>query len=475
MSQFDYLRNQLTANIWAGKEILAVSDTITQGINSGKDWYFSLPHIQFIMENSIMANVKDVLVASENIGDIVTDCSLVFLESVNGINRAYNSKSFPNLALKGQQELASLAPSTRDRLIYEASVMAYNESLNLPELSVTIDSIESDVTAIQQGGQSAEVQLNLWKSDAINKIEQLKAQILGTIESLKGNPRRNARARIRRAEAGRIAMTTGTIPNIIAQNPYTISSIYNQPISSISRRPPVLNVALVPIAVGGAATVAGTVGVLSSIAGWLLGSFFLKAFNIPAVLLPALTNTVVSIVLKLSGSAGGAEAVRYFAASALKAGASLLPKIFSTTGMQASGWAYLMAWALPIIGAAVIITTAMRNKMSLAEILYIFGDLQGSTLGRFNFSAAYMADTNKVEILEQFKTSAQGMLTRAHLPMSRIIGVGIDSKNKYTVAYDLSNPNNPVPIAGNEAIITLLGEDKVARIATDRLGFMDFI
>lgn len=472
MSQFNYLQQQLANNVWAGKEILKVADVVNQGVAGGRDWYFNLPQIQFIMSNPVMGGIKSLLNASQNMGSTVTDCCLVFLETVNGINRAYNSKAFTNLAGKGQQELSSLLPSTREKAIYEASVSAYNESLNLPDLSVKIATIETDIVAIQSGGQSAEEQLNTWKTEAISKIEEFKTGILATIESLTGNPRRNARTRIRRAEAGRVAMTTGTIPNIIAHNPYSISSLYNHSISSIYSRPPVVNTALVPIAVGGAATITGAVGVLTSIAGWLLSSFFLKSFNIPAVLLPALTNTVVSIVLKLSGSAGGAEAVRYFAASALKAGASLLPKIFGVTGMQASGWAYLMAWALPIIGAAVIITTAMKNRTDLAEFLYVFADIGSATPRKFNLSVAHLYDTNQVEILEELKTLAKSLIERAIVPIESVIGVGLNSKREYVIGYDLMLPDNPVLIPKDE-IPTRLGTDKVARIASGKFYFSD--
>lgn len=182
MSKFDYFRAQVGNNVWAVKQILTVYDTVLGGVNSGKYWYFSLPHIQFVMGNSVMAGIKDLLVASQNVGRTIVDCSLVFLETVNAINRAYNSRAFSNLANKGQQELASLLPSSRERAIYEASVMAYNESLNLPQLSVTIDSIDADIRSIQQGGKTAEAQLDTWKNNAISRIEQLKSEILATID-----------------------------------------------------------------------------------------------------------------------------------------------------------------------------------------------------------------------------------------------------------------------------------------------------
>ena len=203
-----------------------------------------------------------------------------------------------------------------------------------------------------------------------------------------------------------------------------------------------------------------------------MSSFFLKAVSIPATLLAALTNTVVSIVLKVVGSSG-ANVMRYLAASALKAGQSLLPKIFGATGMQVSGWAYLMAWAAPIIGAAVIIIQAMRNKTSLAELLYVFADIQGSSTGKFHLSQAYMQDTNKVEILEQFKSSSIRLLQNASLPIERIIGVGLNNKKEYAVAYDLTNPDNPIQIQGEEAIVTALETDKIDKIASGNFFFFD--
>lgn len=310
-------------------------------LNNGQEWYFSLPHIQFIMQNSSMGGIKDLVTASQDLAATVLDCNLVFLETVYGVNKAFNSKVHKDLAGKAQIELDKLAPNNAEKAIYEASVMAHNETLNLPELSVKVAAIEAEIASIQQQGATAIEQIEQCKNDAITKLEQLKNELVTLIEGLLGNPRRNALARLKIVEAGIVAMQTGTIPPIIAMNPYEITSKFDYAITSTFRRQPVVN-AIVPIAAGGAATVAGAATILTGIAGWLLSTFFLKAVSIPATLLPALTNTVVSIVLKVVGSSG-ANAMRYLAASALKAGQSLLPKIFGATGMQVSGWAYLMA------------------------------------------------------------------------------------------------------------------------------------
>ena len=471
MGQFDYLRDQISNNTWIDKEALRISDAVTAALNSGQEWYFSLPHIQFLMENSSLRGIKDLLTASQDLGATVIDCNLVFLETVYGINKAFNSKVHEDLAGKAQIELDKLAANSTEKAIYEASVMAHNESLNLPELSVKVAAIEAEIASIQQQGATAVEQIEQWKNDAIAKLEQVKNELLTLIEGLLGNPRRNARARLRIVEAGIAAMQTGIIPPIIGMNPYEITSKFDRPITSTFRRQPVVNNAMVPIAAGGAATVAGAATVLTGIAGWLLSSFFLKAASIPATLLPALTNTVVSVVLKVVGSSG-ANAMRYLAASALKAGQSLLPKIFGATGMQVSGWAYLMAWAAPIIGAAVIIIQAMRNKLLLADMLYTFAELRNQP-EKFNLTQAHMIDTNRIEILEEFKTCAKDLILESRLLLGRIIGVGLDRKKEYVVCYILTEPESPIQILGKEAIIEALGADKAARIQSANLGFFD--
>jgi len=471
MGQFDYLRDQISNNIWIDKEALLISEAVTTALNNGQEWYFNLPHIKFLMENSSMRGIKNLLTASQDLGATVLDCNLVFLETVYGINKAFNSKVHKDLAGKAQIELEKLASNNTEKAIYEASVMAHNESLNLPELSVKVAAIEAEIGSIQQQGATAIEQIEQWKNDAITKLEQLKNELLTLIEELLGNPRRNARARLKIVEAGIVAMQTGTIPPIIAMNPYEITSKFDRPITSTFRRQPVVN-AIVPIAAGGAATIAGAVSVLTGITGWLLSSFFLKAVSIPAILLPALTNTVVSIVLKVVGSSG-ANAMRYLAASALKAGQSLLPKIFGATGLQVSEWAYLMAWAAPIIGAAVIIIQAMRNKLLLADMLYTFAELRNRP-EKFNLTQAHMIDTNRIEILEEFKTCAKYLILESRLPLGRIIGVSLDRKKEYVVCYILTNPDAPISITGKEAIIEALGADKIAKLESGKFGFFDF-
>lgn len=262
-TQFDYLREQLSGNTWIGKEVFKVPEFMGEAIGSGRDWYMNLPHIKFIMENPAMGGVKNLLTASQDLAGTVVDCNLVFLETVHGINRAYNSKLYKDLAGKGQNTLAKLSASNTEKAIYEASVSAHNESLNLPQLSVKVAAIESEIAAIQQ---QASGNIQQWKTEAIASLEGFKNELLLLIQGLTGNAKSNANRKLKIAEAGLTPMKTGVIPSIIAQNPYEISSVYRRgPISSIYQRQPVYASAIVPIAAGGAATVAATAGVLAGI------------------------------------------------------------------------------------------------------------------------------------------------------------------------------------------------------------------
>lgn len=478
MSQFDYLRNQISDNIWAGKKILRIADTVNEGIAGGKDWYMNLPQIKFVMESQYTEGIRDILTESQELSSTVVDSSLLFLETVHGINRAFNRDS-RNFTVKINDELAKLANNKNEKAVYEASVTAHNETLNIPELS-------KQLIAYSDAADSTASEVEKWKNEAIEEALKKKAEFETMLETLKGNARRSIKSKLDMVENVLTGMgrpsppkppkppktpkTPKAPPVITASSSIAIDSIYRHSIVSIHSRPPVLN-AIVPIAVGGAVTVAGAVSVITGIASWLLGSFFLKALNIPAILLPALTNTVTAIVLKNVGSAG-TLAARYIAAQALDRGIDFLPKIFAITGMRVSGWAYVMSFAAPIIAAAVIIITAMRNKTTLAEFLYVFADIRNHP-GKFSLAQTYMWDTNQVEVLEQFKTSSRRLIAETKVSIERITGVGLDKKKNYAIGYDLTNPDNPIPIPGKEAIQAAIGPDKIAKIASGKFFFFD--
>lgn len=452
MSQFDYLRDQISDNVWNGKEILKVADTVTAGISGGQEWFMNLPHIKFIMENTVMGGVKDLLTASGDLAETVVNCNLVFLETLNGVNRAFNSKVHTNLAGTGQQRLAQISLNNTEKSVYEASVMAHNESLNLPALSVQIAAIEGEIAGIQRQGASANEQIGEVRNAILAKLEALKAELTGMLEGLKGNPRRRVRRQLRNAESSLLAMQQSAVPVVIGHNFYEITSTYDRALNSIYSRSPVLN-AIVPIAVGGAATVAGAASIITGIATWLLGSFFLRTFNIPTVLLPALANTVTSIVLKITGSSG-ADAVRFLAGSALRTGKALLPKIFSPTGMESSAWTYLMAFAAPMIAAAIIIIQSMRtkNKVTFSHF-YLLAEHE--KYPGFAYASIQNADDAKIE----FAKMKKDLLDLAQVTYSEIHGVGIDVENKKPEIKGGFRLSTDVPVKMNSADAKKVLED----------------
>jgi hypothetical protein len=125
-----------------------------------------------------------------------------------------------------------------------------------------------------------------------------------------------------------------------------------------------------------------------------------------------------------------------------------------------------------IIGAAVIIIQAMRNKLLLTDMLSTFAELRNQP-DKFNLTQAHMIDTNRIEILEEFKTCAKELILESPLPLERIIGVGLDSKKEYVVCYILTNLDSPIQISEKKAIIEALGADKIAKIESGKFGFLD--
>lgn len=82
-----------------------------------------------------------------------------------------------------------------------------------------------------------------------------------------------------------------------------------------------------------------------------------------------------------------------------------------------------------------------------------------------------MEETNHKEIYEEFQESARRLIERSYMLIERIIGVGLSDKREYAACYDLTKPDNPVRISGNEAIVAAIGLDKIAKIASGKFYF----
>jgi hypothetical protein len=479
-------------DIWANFKSLTGVSEIKKLMDAPQEWLMSQPLVQGLLNHPSAKPILSWLEAGENVKMfpvLIAKCGTAFLETSHGINRAYNSKAYSNLAGAGEAALAKVTSTSTEKGIYGDAVNAFNDSLNMPELSKTGVKINYAV-------DSAWASINQKKLQMQEEARKLRDKYYKELqdERLKLNDRRKTRAKYNNVAKSLVAMGDQPIPSpkiqrqpksgtgttgtgsgtVTAHNMYEINSIYNDRILSIrSIKVNASALVIVPVvapivAVGALATVGITAGIISSIASWFLGTC-MSLVGVPAALIPALTHCVTSIVLKVSGSAG-AEALRFFAASALKINEALLMTVFGTSNMNVTAWMFLIAMAAPILLVSIIIILAMRNKTSLAEMLYIFGNLQGST--SYNLTQIHMYDTNHVEILETFKSGALQMYDESKREMETIIGVGLNSKKQYAVAYDLTNPYAPQRISGNEAIATTLGAEKVAKLVTG--DFFDF-
>ncbi|MCC3459796.1 MAG: hypothetical protein EAZ73_09105 [Oscillatoriales cyanobacterium] len=452
------------AEIWIGKQILPIVDTVHEAIAGGRDWYTSLPHIKFIMESPYFANVKEILTLAANLGLTVSEVGKVFCETVYGINLARNSKVYQaNLAGRGLSILSSIKPSSSDKTIYEAAVKAHNETLDLPKLSVELAKIEAEISSIEKEFEQAKDTMQAWKKEALGNLESAKNKLIEAIKDLKGNRRRGAKVQLGRATMAETAMKTNQVPSVFASANFSIrsalswdiSSSTKYDISSLTQNNCVAN-AIVPV-LPGAGGIVGAGAVIGSIASWLLSSFFLKGLaGFPMQMLDALKHTVTSIVLKVLGSSG-ANAYRFLAASVIKAGKSLIPVIFASTGMFSAAWTFLMPYALPIIGAAVIIIAAMKHKTELGNNLYVYGQ---STDTVYSLATAHLYDTNRQEMREQLQLMATTLITESSYSFKKLYGVAANDKGKPVMVLNLlKDIQNPLSIVGEEALTELVGGD----------------
>lgn len=450
--------------IHIGKQILPIIDAVTSAIEGGKEWFLDLPHIQFLLKIPVF---KDLIMSIADIGSTVTEVGQAFCETIYGVNLARNSRVYQqNLAGRGQTLLANLKLSSRDKSLYEAAVLAHNESLNLPEISRLITTIEGEITEVSEN--PIEI-MNQWRIEAIQRVTDFASQLGAKLEELKGNAKRSARVQIKRATDAIAAMQTQKIPQVFANanSDYQINSRLNWQLNSIStsarydissvRQSNIYASAIVPIAVGGAATLAGAGAVIGSIASWLLTNVFLKAvLGFPMQLLDALKHTVTSIVLKVLGSSG-ASAYRFLAASVIKASKNLIPVIFAKTGMFTAAWTFLMPYAVPIIATAVIIITALRNKALIGENLYVYGKTSETM---FSLGTAHLHDTSRGEMRSEMQRIARELKVESGTEFQVFYGVATDDDHKPVMVLDLLNSiQDPILTVEEEAIAELLGGD----------------
>ncbi|MFB2934935.1 hypothetical protein ACE1B6_06620 [Aerosakkonemataceae cyanobacterium BLCC-F154] len=370
MSEYDYLRDRIRNNLWLGKDVLNISDQVFSVINAPRDWFYNLPPIKFILEseNSPLSQLKDFLDEASDVPGIIRDCGLIFLETAYSINKAYNSKVHYNAQnAAAQRTIALLRTSEREKSLYQGAIIAHNEALNLPLLSKKADEIAASMAAVGQIANSGRQQIQSWHQKAVQEMNKIKSDLDKKVAQLTAKVQQKIAGA--QQELSKVKRQLNKLTKIVES---MISGTNKQSIRAIDSFRP--RGVIVPIAVGGLATVGGAISVVSACATFLLSSMFLKAItDFPAQLLGGLVQATTSIVLKFFGSSG-ASAVKYLAAAALKAAAQVLPAMFSKTGLFGGAWTVLSAYSPFIIIAAIVIILAIKStNTEVGPILYVFG------------------------------------------------------------------------------------------------------
>lgn len=128
------------ADIWANFQSLKGVTEVKKIIDAPKEWLMQQPLILGLLNHPAGAAILGWLESSQNVAAfpvLIAQCGTAFLETSHGINRAYNSRAYANLAGAGERALSVLTSTSTEKGIYGDAINAFNNSLNLPELSKT--------------------------------------------------------------------------------------------------------------------------------------------------------------------------------------------------------------------------------------------------------------------------------------------------------------------------------------------------
>ena len=431
MSNFDNLQSQITGDTWLDKDFLIIHNSVFSAINNGQNWLLSQAPVQAIMSNPAMTILIDIISSIKNISDSVRACGLILCETAYGINKAVNSRVHKDLASVGNFMLSRLSPQES---LYKAAIVAHNETLNLPELSkgkIPIGNLPPCV-----GNPLAE--LKQLVDENLNKLTELRDGLGIQIAQLTGAAKAKAQRTKNRIQS--------IINRIINRNksaskstPKSASKLF---LKGFAKGP----IAIIPV---GNATISGTIAIVTTISSFLLKIF--TAGFLSGGMFEALAKATTSVVLKFIGSSG-AIAARYFAASVFKSVITSLPAIIGATATFAGSWAFLMVFAPAIILAAVITTEAIKNKVKLGELLYIFGLEKTQRSPDKGF--VVLSRTNRVEMQDEMINMAQSMIDESGKDYKVLIGIAVDRKSLEPVlAVDMVKIKEPVRYARKEDLI----------------------
>ncbi|HEY9862583.1 MAG TPA: hypothetical protein V6D21_00220 [Candidatus Obscuribacterales bacterium] len=409
---------------WLGKDILEISSEIYGLINNGVN-NFPVVNILTGLTEPILEPIK--LIAEQLIAlpDIGIMAGLVTLESIYGINKAYNTKLYrgQNLLAYANSIMNRDIPDSDDDYYYIMGISAYNETLNIPLLNSQINLLQSKVGGIQSQAQSVidsfESKFGIdYIQDKITELEGLILEARDTASSTIKNQLYRLRSFVKKFMA--ITSSSQSIP---------ISSYGS--FGAIELIVPTLTPKLGDV-----------VGVINQLANW-----FLSMFSIPQQILQVLTHTVTSVVCKAIGSAG-AEVSRYLSAGLLQSLPQLVPKIGSATGTLFGGaWATLMGYAPWIALVAGLILVAIKlsdKKVKFGNLVYLFGVKAIGRRPSTGFAVTY--DMNEAQMRAFIVDFAKELLNELNTAYVNLWAFNINNNDEIALMFDLTNINNPIEI-----------------------------
>ncbi|MCF3578561.1 hypothetical protein [Planktothrix agardhii] len=350
---------------------------------------------------------------------------LVTLESIYGINKAYNTKLYKgqNLVAYANNIMSRDIPSSDDEYYYVMGISAYNETLNIPLLNSEITNLQSKVGGIQSQAQST---INQFADKfGLNYLQDKITELEGLI-----------------AEAGENASNTiknqlYRLKNFVKKFMGIISTSQSIPISSYG------SLGAIELIVPTATPKLGdVVGVINKLANW-----FLSMFSIPNQILEVLTHTVTSVVCKAIGSAG-AEVSRYLSAGLLQSLPQLVPAVGSATGTLFGGaWAVLMGYAPWIALVAGLILVAFKlsdKKVKFGRLVYLFGVKAAGRRPSIGFAGTY--GMNEAQMRAFIVDFAKQLLNELNTTYVNLWGFNINNDDEVALMFDLTNISNPVEI-----------------------------
>lgn len=428
--------------IYQEKEILKLPSQLNS-INSVMDtppfqMFKTIPKLTYLI--SLFDSIPDL-------ASLLVQMPINFLQSIHGINRAFNSEKYDNLNQIGDTILNSLRYEKR---LYEGVFKAYHNNLDINYLKEILQ--ENNINSVPLNNSNPYDEMQSWQQESINLLDSVMQQVENIVNGFKnlgrklssaekklrtranwdlfelksiwhklqsffiGNSRQFTTNKIRNSEiitSAEINQVRQIIFNM-ERNQYSEQKRSFRQLSTIS-------------------TPADMLRILQE-----MSTFFLNFFGISSnAILPALSYTVSNMVLKAIGSSG-AMASRYFAGHILRQNVTTLPVIVQQTGMWGMAWGYLAPFAPWIILTAITITVGIRKNMQLGENLYLFGSGNNALP---DMSYLVLSESNNKEIYETIANQAQTMRENSGKNYSELYGFSTH-KNKPQFGLNLSDENN---------------------------------